>query len=392
MPFDAIEKLASALHDPPLQCKANRARYTSGDVWTIMEVEFVNGTVWIVRLRTDHCAEEPSALDDVKRRVECEVATLKLVKDRTNVPVPTVYAYSATAQNDLGFPYIIMSAILGRRPRDIGIDTTGPLSDDYRATFERYCASLARIHLELSRIRFDQFGSVYLAPSDPQGYVVGPIAWAGTRPCGSVADFYAVNVQPLQKGVRAIDGDSTGQRKRAALCLWVYWKAVAACTHPNAPTQSMLVHTDLHMSNTLVNEHGDIVGVFDWDCATLMPAAVFAAQVRMFGGGLWQAPSEERLALFRLYDAALRAAEVEADVPEAERFVADMHASAPCRMMALLQQWAVNGHDFSDSDAMSIFCDHLFGSSDVEALMESSNFETFFEFFDTLGTATKSGP
>ena len=44
-------------------------------------------------------------------KTESEVATMRYLRERTNIPVPTVYHYDANPYNRLGGEYILMSKV-----------------------------------------------------------------------------------------------------------------------------------------------------------------------------------------------------------------------------------------------------------------------------------------
>ena len=44
-------------------------------------------------------------------KTESEVATMKYLRERTTIPVPTVYHYDANPYNRLGGEYILMSKV-----------------------------------------------------------------------------------------------------------------------------------------------------------------------------------------------------------------------------------------------------------------------------------------
>ncbi|KZW02176.1 hypothetical protein EXIGLDRAFT_481801 [Exidia glandulosa HHB12029] len=373
LPFDAIERLAATQRSGlPGTCKVNRHRYAAGQVWTVLEIEFTDNEVWIVRLRTNHNNKRAPEVDRVARRIESEVATLKLLKERTTVPVPTVFAYSSTADNALGFPYTFMSPVTGLSPDDVGINHWEVVPRELRATVDRYCDSLAGMHLQLSHLRFDSIGSVYIDPSDRDKFIVGPFSGSGLGPYSSAAEFYDASAKALRTQISAIA--ESAQRQRSALCLWLYERAVnVASSFPNDPARSMLVHTDCHIHNTLVNERGDVVGLMDWDCAAVLPTPLFATQMVTFNDALWAAPDEGRIEHFRLYNAAL--AQAEQSLPPEQRFVAEMHSSVTCRVLKFLHDWIIHEYDFSDSDNFGIVTEHLIGTSDVQAMLDSPDFQ-----------------
>ncbi|KAH7090025.1 hypothetical protein BKA62DRAFT_776824 [Auriculariales sp. MPI-PUGE-AT-0066] len=221
LPFDAIEQLCTRLRTLPTSCKANRDRYASGFWYTVIEVVFEDGM---------------------------------LISERTTIPIPTVYSWSDSASNKLGFPYIICSAILGMTAQQFGQEEP----------FERYCQSLAKIHLDLTSIVFDQLGSIYFDPHDSAQYIIGPLASSGQGP---------------------YDSSATSQFSSTASRCGIHIVAheqllVTAAQADEESSAFMFSHGDLHYGNIMVNETGEIIGILDWDASGTMPLHSVAAQAR----------------------------------------------------------------------------------------------------------------
>ncbi|KAG7086800.1 hypothetical protein E1B28_002728 [Marasmius oreades] len=92
-------------------------------------------------------------------KTESEVATLRYLRDKTNVPVPTVLHYDSNPFNRLGGEYILMTKAEGV-----------PLSKLYHSMpytdLVKLLQNVARIIIPLFSHRFSSLGSLYLGP-DP---------------------------------------------------------------------------------------------------------------------------------------------------------------------------------------------------------------------------------
>ncbi|KAK0481308.1 hypothetical protein IW261DRAFT_1470155 [Armillaria novae-zelandiae] len=58
-------------------------------------ITFPDGTKWVARI------PEPSHTDS--RKIESMVGTMRLITERTSLPLPIVHAYDSTRNNSLGF-------------------------------------------------------------------------------------------------------------------------------------------------------------------------------------------------------------------------------------------------------------------------------------------------
>lgn len=111
-------------------------------------------------------------------KIESEVATMVLVRGRTDIPVPKVYDYSTSADNVLGYEWILME-----RSPGITYDEARPLLSLQQKIF--VARQLARYLDQLCRIRFDAIGSLRL--HDRQHYSSGD-AKPATKETEATAD------------------------------------------------------------------------------------------------------------------------------------------------------------------------------------------------------------
>lgn len=105
--------------------------------------------------------------------IESEIATMVFVKQKTSIPVPTVYGYCPTSNNPIGQPFSIISFTEGA-------DMNGsPWEDLDTETKLIAIRDYARIVLELASLHFHAIGSIYFKPGDPPPncYRLGPVAW-----------------------------------------------------------------------------------------------------------------------------------------------------------------------------------------------------------------------
>ncbi|KAL7274320.1 hypothetical protein RUND412_002792 [Rhizina undulata] len=124
-------------------------------------------------------------------KTESEVATLEYVRLKTSIPVPRVIAYDSSANNKLGFEWILMERINGVPLQDFW--ASPKLTWKERKNITKTFAGYAK---EMEGLRFDKIGSLYrtherLNPTqftplkdDPDfalGSVVNTLLFAGNR-------------------------------------------------------------------------------------------------------------------------------------------------------------------------------------------------------------------
>ncbi|KAI1767352.1 hypothetical protein GGR53DRAFT_526880 [Hypoxylon sp. FL1150] len=88
-------------------------------------------------------------------KVLSEVATMRYVKDRTDIPVPRVYMYNASSNNQLGYEWILMEHMPGKPFEEVYSE----LEDDAKKLFAR---TMAEWMDSLSRLQFDAIGGLYM--------------------------------------------------------------------------------------------------------------------------------------------------------------------------------------------------------------------------------------
>ncbi|KAI0072090.1 hypothetical protein K474DRAFT_1686788 [Panus rudis PR-1116 ss-1] len=92
-------------------------------------------------------------------KTESEVATMRYLRERTNVPVPTVYHYDSNPYNRLGGEYIIMS-------KAVGIPVGKVFHSMSHSELIGFMENFAMLVIPLFGHRFPKIGSLYDGP-DP---------------------------------------------------------------------------------------------------------------------------------------------------------------------------------------------------------------------------------
>ncbi|KAG0633585.1 phosphotransferase enzyme family-domain-containing protein [Tuber brumale] len=247
-----------------------------------------------------------------------EVATLRLLRQCTSLPVPEVFAYDCTTENELGFEWIIMEKIpgvcLGEVWHDLSLERK-------TIVVER----LGQFSKELRRkCRFDAIGSLYqraeLSEADLKvavatgnsDFVIGPIVnsfiFAGKRkplikrdrgPYRSDREYLLALMEveledkklllKLTSNKRANgvqkahsnDGDSESDEDDLAADVPEIEETIQQLQQilPSLFSNGMqtkefvLRHHDLNRSNIMVDHTTlEITGIVDWECITTVPA------------------------------------------------------------------------------------------------------------------------
>jgi len=300
---ERIESYASSLHPKRHSCRL-LDHYTWGQSFLVYELLFDDES-WIIRFGMRPMDAYFNTAEQLERKILNEVASLRLVRERTTIPVPTIIAYHAhpSPSNPLGadFPaFVLMTAMTGITIEDCGIAIhelgcgdsittvdadSDPLQGDEsrRPILQRYLHDIADIHVQLSRITFDKVGSFFI--NDNGEVLVGPGADFGLGPFSSAKEYFSVQAEAYERLAMAVGLDEDAEagenaeraqlKRRFVASLWRRAMMPLVDERDDRGPFPMR-HGDLHSDNILVDETGHIVGVLDWDCAGTVPWEAFA--------------------------------------------------------------------------------------------------------------------
>ncbi|KAF5353383.1 hypothetical protein D9756_007843 [Leucocoprinus leucothites] len=324
--FSDIEVYASSLHPCNRRCRIVKDNYTWGQSFVVFEIVFEDAEEhcddlskekgqqgeesWIIRFGMRPMDAYFNTAAQLERKMMNEAAALHLVRTRTTIPVPQIIAFHPVAGDSdptehqhshgphpLGpsFPaFVLMTAIRGITIEDCGIAIhelgqadpgSDPLQGDEakRPILKQYLRDIADIHVQLSRITFDNIGGFVL---DKEGNVtVGPGADFGLGPFDTAKEYFAIQAEAYERlaeaaseeDVDGVDGEQSAEclKRQFVASLW-RTAMMPLVDERDAGGPFPMRHGDLHSENVLVDETGHIVGVLDWDCAATVPWEAFA--------------------------------------------------------------------------------------------------------------------
>lgn len=133
--WNALCLYASKLHGGE-KCAID-SQFTMGGRHMVRIINFQGGLRWIARLRMTTSMDD----DDQCRLVQQEVDCIQLVRERTNVPVPTVFGYIASPKNAIGASLMLMECLSGNVGMDLNHDFIPAQHKD------RFYAEMARFQV-----------------------------------------------------------------------------------------------------------------------------------------------------------------------------------------------------------------------------------------------------
>ncbi|RJE17989.1 hypothetical protein PHISCL_09669 [Aspergillus sclerotialis] len=128
-----------------------------------------------------------------------EAATLRYLKSHSDIPVPEVYDYCASSDNDVGVPFILMSEAPGWPLSKVWKSVGSSQQDLDPASKAKVLTQLGSIARKLSQLRFENIGSLF---EKDGSFEIKECLWRGQilhgryalevarGPFDSKADFY----------------------------------------------------------------------------------------------------------------------------------------------------------------------------------------------------------
>ncbi|GAD91975.1 conserved hypothetical protein [Paecilomyces variotii No. 5] len=161
----------STFHPKKLPCQLEGTFY-HGSFNAGVKMVFSDGTAWMVRFARVGMVSD----DYADEKVAMEVTTLRLLRDKTTIPVPKVQAWGSAASNSLGLgPFIIMDFIDGVSLDDIfhhpiAENRSRLVKEDVSdSDIEVIYRQIANFLLQIFQLDFDQIGSLPSPEDGPQG-------------------------------------------------------------------------------------------------------------------------------------------------------------------------------------------------------------------------------
>jgi hypothetical protein len=100
--------------DGKITCQLS-AEYSMGGLHVVRRLDFHDGTSWIARLQLHKAT--PASL----QRLIQEVHTIQVIRERSKIPVPEIFAYETSGNSAVGVAFMIMEFV----PADTAMDSFG---------------------------------------------------------------------------------------------------------------------------------------------------------------------------------------------------------------------------------------------------------------------------
>lgn len=253
----ALEELACRLAQSPSAHVHTPAMQGSFNL--VYAITFPDGRKWVARI------PEPSFTDS--RKIESMIGTMRLISDRTSLPLPVVYAYDSTSNNSLGYPYMFTSFIEGVSLSGIWTKP-GALTDaNRRHIFQQIANSMA----QLRTLEFDRIGALDFSGPD-LSYTIGPLRTIEEGKVVHEIGPFPTSLSYINELASALldtHGQSTSEYVHCSVLRMI------SLFLPNKRFDGppfVLSHPDFDSQNVMVDPQTfTITGFIDWDDVSVGP-------------------------------------------------------------------------------------------------------------------------
>jgi len=245
-------------------------------------IGFADGIRWLIKIPAkgfSGCWTDSDA-----RAITSEALTMRLIRQKTTIPVPEVFSYWSTIENELHCPFLLMEFIEGLSLHEFWFDNTkSPTETELRR--QRTLDKVASAMIQLNQFRFHKGGSLVF--DDNGHYRIGPMQRVDHQamldrlqtdqgdeptvvfevgPFKSQKDYFLCSIDRREASPDKI---SRGFHKLLRLLLaWVPY------TNDAEKAPFVLTHPDFDIQNIIVSPDGELRGIIDWDGVAAEPSCL----------------------------------------------------------------------------------------------------------------------
>ncbi|KFY68165.1 hypothetical protein V498_10727 [Pseudogymnoascus sp. VKM F-4517 (FW-2822)] len=208
------------------------------------------------------------------KKLQSEVDTMAIVRERTNIPVPQVFGYETNDSNPVGVAFILMEFLPGNVAMDAdgGYEThNGEIPPQHKTNFYK---RIAQVQVEMASVRLPRIGTIIKCTDG--SYDIGPLpdlggpfdtataffeAWAAKAEFPKSRDMIQQSMEngPVNEVLSSITKFPNRIKALAS--------RLSSCDNGPFP----LWHPDFLHSNIIVDESYSVLGVIDWEGACTLP-------------------------------------------------------------------------------------------------------------------------
>ena len=248
----------------------------------VFVVEFVDGLRYVVRIPGFGWGDRFT--DKARKCFESQLIVMRLIHDRTTIPVPAIYAFDASQNNKLGTPWIVMSFISGVTLGGGWFDETGPtpLEDRRQQSLKSLAAAMSQLH----KFQFDKIGCLEFTDGSKESdeISIGPICelnmddpndenYCNITQSGPFDSSRSYMLHEFSSRENDPDGWGLAAYKLTSIMLSYLPKSSPnySFEDEDGAETFVLCHPDFDSQNIMIDEKGNLTGLIDWDNARTYP-------------------------------------------------------------------------------------------------------------------------
>ncbi|KAI6083518.1 phosphotransferase enzyme family-domain-containing protein [Hypoxylon rubiginosum] len=254
---------------------------------------------------------------DPKNKIRGEVATLRIVRSATTVPVPEVYAFDDSSENEIGYEWILMQLMPGKplyyHWRKMTFTQKINLVNQI-ASYQNQLFNCSTRENCLYGIGTLGTGNETIEGLEPDKVEPGPLV----SQLFFIGNHYDYDVQrgpfrrsyewmrasldiiiksqedAISKAADEEDKEDAMEDMRIIRQLEDILPAVFSPTddQPHSLERTVLWHNDLNLHNILVDTNGEITAIIDWECVSMLPLWVARQQPDFLSGSVQEIKPE----------------------------------------------------------------------------------------------------
>lgn len=257
-------------------CSIELIHFASGRYNVVFEIAFSDGVYWVARVL--YRISDSDTLQEQRTSALSEIATMKIVRDRTTIPLPQVFDFELTAEQPFAYPYVFMECMTGF---GLGRGIVPSVPSQYRG---KVAKQLANILTQLQGLTFPHIGRLWCGESNDEPVSIIPMAWHHSAgPLDTSLQYFYNQQQGTNREISKRWPDDQDRRTAG----WVLMNAVTHIIIPDRVCGPFpLCHMDLHYGNLTFDDEYNITGVLDWSNAQAVPLEQMACcpEVTTFPG------------------------------------------------------------------------------------------------------------
>lgn len=250
----------------------------SGSFNILFPLDFDDGVRWLLKVPSHGVKGKWGEMSAASLTTEAN--TMRMLKRETTIPLPEVFDYSATTENALRCPYILMSNISGLPLYDVwfGQRLNGVDHETLRSHRTRILDDIASAMAQLEPYSYESSGSVQFDSNgsplrvgpvrqfDPQvvrdRQITGDPLYVDQAPMSDPEKFYTFLLD-LHPETNVEVGEDIILRQMIS---WI--------AEPTSLKPFVLAHPDFDVQNFIVSEDGQLRGIIDWDGIMAVPRSI----------------------------------------------------------------------------------------------------------------------